>query len=164
MIIKEIKTNEVVLVSEDGLVEMSAEAAKAEAEKQGLDLVVVNEKDGKTMVKILDYSKYKYEKAKQNKENKKKQRLNTQSLKEIQISDAIAQHDLEIKAKNIDRILSDGDKVQISIKYKGRAIRNIKQGPEKLQQLVNLVTVKHKIDKTPKIEGNRVIMVISPVK
>lgn len=164
MIIKEIKTSNVVLVSEDGLAEMSTEAAKAEAEKQGLDLVVVNEKDGKTLVKILDYNKYKYEKAKQNKENKKKQRLNTQDLKEIQISDAIAQHDLEIKAKNIDRILSDGDKVQISIKYKGRAIRNIAQGPEKLQQLVNLVTVKHKIDKTPKIEGNRVNMVISPVK
>lgn len=164
MVIKEIKTSNVVLVSEDGLAEMSTEAAKAEAEKQGLDLVVVNEKDGKTLVKILDYNKYKYEKAKQSKENKKKQRLNTQDLKEIQISDAIAQHDLEIKAKNIDRILSDGDKVQISIKYKGRAIRNITQGPEKLQQLVNLVTVKYKIDKTPKIEGNRVNMAISPVK
>lgn len=164
MVIKEIKTSNVVLVSEDGLVEMSTEEAKAEAEKQGLDLVVMNEKGDKTIVKMLDYSKYKYEKAKQSKENKKKQRLNTQALKEIQISDVIAQHDLSIKAKNIDRILLDGDKVQISIKYKGRAIRNIAQGPEKLQQLVNLVTAKYKIDRTPKIESNRVTMIISPVK
>ena len=133
------------------------------AEKQGLDLVALND-DEIPVVKIVDYNKFMYEKHKKEKENKKKAKLNSQELKEIRITESIADNDLKTKAKNIDRILKDGDKVKMSIRYRGRSIKNISGGTEKLKKLLSLVTFSYKIDKDIKTEGNTVSMIIAPLK
>lgn len=164
LINNEIKSKVVNVVNEGskGMTQMSLEEAIELAESQGKDVICLNSKESIPVVKIADYGKFMYEKAKKDKDNRKKARLNSQDIKEIQISDSIAQHDLEIKAKNIDRIISDGDKVRLVIKYKGRSIRLINEGPGKLQALVGLLNSKYKIDKTPQIEGNKVTMLVAP--
>lgn len=154
----EIKSSVVNVIMEDGKInQMVTKEAQKLAEEQGLDLILLNNSGDVPVVKIGDYNKYLYEKNKKAKESKKRQ-------KEIQISDSIAEHDLEIKAKSVDRLLSEGHKVQLSIRYKGRAITFIKGGIEKLEHLESRVTVNHKIDKAAKISGNQVTMMISPTK
>lgn len=166
MINNEIKAHFVNVVNTEtkGLTKMTLADAIKLAEETDEDVVLLNDKADIPVVKICDYKKMVYEKQKKEKENKKKARLNAQTIKEIQISDAIAAHDMEVKAKNIDRILTDGDKVKIVIKYKGRSMRFISNGASKIQSLANMVTVKYNIDKTPSIEGNSVSMIISPYK
>ena len=166
MINREIKSDKVNVVNNEskGLTLMSLDDAIALAEQTDEDVILVNDKGDIPVVKIGDYSKLLYEKQKREKENKKRARLNSQETKEIQIGDAIADHDLMVKAKHIDRILTDGDKVQISIKYKGRSVRFINEGPCKLQNLANLITVAYKVERTPRVEGNKVSMIVAPVK
>lgn len=162
----EIKAEYVAVVSDehDGIKKMKLTDAVALADEAGEDVILLNSKGEVPVVKIGDYGKFLYEKQKKEKDNKKKARLNSQELKEIHISDVIAQHDLEIKAKNTDRMLLDGNKVMLVIRYKGRAIRFINEGPSKLAQLEKLITTEHRIEKTPKIEGNRVYMILTPIK
>lgn len=166
MINREIKADKVNVVNAEnkGLTLMSLDDAIALAEQTEEDVILVNDKGDIPIVKIGDYSKLLYEKQKREKENKKKARLNSQETKEIQIGDATAEHDLMVKAKHIDRILTEGDKVQISIKYKGRSVRFIDEGPSKLQNLANMITAAYKVEKTPRIEGNKVSMIVAPVK
>ena len=153
----EIKSSVVNVIMEDGKInQMVTKEAQKLAEEQGLDLILLNNSGDVPVVKIGDYKKAK--------ESKKRQKASSQTLKEIQISDSIAEHDLEIKAKSVDRLLSEGHKVQLSIRYKGRAIAFIKGGIEKLEHLESRVTVNHKIDKAAKISGNQVTMMISPTK
>jgi translation initiation factor IF-3 len=134
------------------------------ADEQELDLICVSEKDDMIVAKIDDYSKMLYEKQKREKENRKKARLNSQELKEIQISNVIAEHDLLTKAKNASRILGNGDKVKLVITYKGRSIKLIGQGESKLYELTDKIETKFNVERAPKIEGNRVTMILSPMK
>lgn len=166
MINNEIKAKEVRLVGDEekGVRVISTVEAQKLADEQGLDLICISNHGDIPVVKIGDYNKFIYEKQKKEKENKKKAKLNSQELKEIQISDSIAENDLKTKAKNIDRILKEGDKVKLSIRYKGRMARYVSEGIEKVENLEQLVTYKHKIDKPAKIEGNTVSMVVSPLK
>lgn len=166
MINYEIKSDVVNLVSEKhgGLTKINTSDAIKIAEEEGLDLVCINSKSDIPVVKIMDYNKYMYDKAKKEKENKKKARLNSQELKEIQLSDSIALHDLKVKAANIDRLLTAGNKVKVVIKYKGRSIRLIGQGPNKLIEVTKLLKSFYKIDKEPYISGNQVIMILSKTK
>lgn len=166
MINNEIKSKMVNVVAEDGkglrLMELSE--AIALAEETGEDVVCLNDKAEIPVVKIMDYGKFQYEKAKKAKDNKKKARLNAQGTKEINISDSIAEHDLIIKANSVDRLLKEGNKVKLTIKYKGRSVRMIEQGPSKLQALASYLKHPYKIESTPKIEGNRVVMCVIPDK
>ena len=165
MINNEIKARQVRLVTDDrGAVIVNTVDALRDAEEQGLDLICINQSGEIPVVMIGDYSKYLYEKQKKEKENKKKAKLNSQEVKEIQISDSIAENDLKTKAKNIDRILKEGDKVKLSIRYKGRMARYVNEGVERIEALEQMVTFKHRIDKPAKIEGTSVSMVIAPLK
>lgn len=166
MVNYEIKSKVVDLVNSDGkgLQRMKLEDAITLAEKTGDDIICVNQKGDIPVVKIGNYKKFLYEKEKKARESKKKYRQNFQDLKEIQMSDVIAEHDMKIKAKNASRILKEGDKVKLVIKYKGRGIRLIAQGPAKLHTLLRFIDVNYTIDKEAKIEGNRVIMIISPIR
>ena len=120
MVNNEIKAKEVRLVNNDtkGITQMSTEEALKLADEQGLDLICISEKDEVPVVKIGNYKKFLYEKQKKDKENKKKARLSSQETKEIQISDVIAEHDLEIKANSADRIIKEGNKINLSFKTK----------------------------------------------
>ena len=166
MVNNEIKSKMVNVVAEDGkgLRLMKLSEAIELAEQTGEDVVCLNDKSDIPVVKIMDYGKFQYEKSKKAKDNKKKSRLNAQGTKEIIISDSIAEHDLIIKANNIDRLLKDGNKVRLTIRYKGRSIRLIEQGPSKLQTLASHLKHPYRIDSTPKIEGNKVVMCVVPDK
>lgn len=166
MINNEIKSEMVNVVTEDGkgLRLMKLSEAIELAEQTDEDVVCLNDKADIPVVKIMDYGKFQYEKSKKAKDNKKKARLNAQGTKEIIISDSIAEHDLIIKANNIDRLLKDGNKVRLTIRYKGRSVRLIAQGPGKLQALAGHLKHPYKIESTPKIEGNKVVMCVVPDK
>lgn len=148
----------------EGLTEMSLNDALDLAEERELDLVCISEKDGLVITKLADYNKLIYERQKREKENKKKARLNSQETKEIQIRDSIAEHDLQVKANNISRILNEGDKVRLVITYKGRSIKLIDEGADKLLALADKISTPYNIEKQPKKEGNKVAMVVAPVK
>lgn len=166
MINNEIKSSMVNVVTEGGkeLRLMKLSEAIELAEQTGEDVVCLNDKADIPVVKIMDYGKFQYEKSKKAKDNKKRARLNAQGTKDIIISDSIAEHDLIIKANNIDRLLKDGNKVRLTIKYKGRSVRLIEQGPSKLQALTSHLKYPYKIESTPKIVGNRVVMCVVPDK
>lgn len=165
MINNEIKSEYVNVAGINGLTKMTLDEAINLAEESGEDVVIVNKSTEIPVVKIMEYSKYLYDKKKKkDKENKKKSRLSAQDTKEIRISESIEENDIIVKAKNIDRILTDGDKVKLSIRYKGRLIRQIQDGPDKLRYLASKVKVKFKADKEPLIEGNTVTMIISPCR
>lgn len=165
MINREIKSSVVNVVMEDGagLKQMTLTDAIELAEQTGEDVVCM--KDGDIpVVKIMDYKKYLYEKNKKEKENKKKARLSAQGFKEVTFFNVIAEHDLKIKAKNVDRLLNEKNKVKISVRYRGREVAFINKGPQKLESLLSLLETNYKIEKAPKIEGKQVSMTIVPSK
>ena len=164
MVNTEIQSEVIKLVMQDGegVREMSLSDAIRLAEQTDEDVVEVGNSDGIPVCKIISYSKYLYDKKKKEKEKLKKARLNSQDTKEIIISSSIAEHDLAIKAKNVDRLLKDNNKVKLVIKYKGREVRLIEQGIEKLNVFESLVTVKHKIERAAKIDGKQVSMLVAP--
>lgn len=163
MINNEIKAENVKVVSdtEHTVVEMTLSEAITKAKSLGVDVVCVSDKSEIPVVKLIDYSKYQYEKNKKDKANKKK---NSQKLKEITMSNVIQEHDLKIKASNIDRLLNQGHKVKIEIQYKGRSVIFIKDGIEKMNSLEAMITSNHKVEKRAKIEGNKVVMLVVPSK
>lgn len=166
MINNEIKAENVKVVSdtEHTVVEMTLSEAITKAKSLGVDVVCVSDKSEIPIVKLIDYSKYQYEKNKKDKANKKKAKKNSQKLKEITMSNVIQEHDLKIKASNIDRLLNQGHKVKIEIQYKGRSVIFIKDGIEKMNSLEAMITSNHKVEKKAKIEGNRVVMLVVPSK
>ena len=143
---------------------MDSNKALEIATEMGLDLICKSESADMPVVIIEDYGKYMYELGKKEKELKKKQKQNVQDLKEIQINDTTAENDLKVKAKNIDRILKGRDKVKISIRYKGRAIRLISGGETKIRSLLNMLTMEYREDTPVKTEGSTVSIIIAPVK
>lgn len=143
---------------------MDSKKALELAVDMGLDLICKSESSDMPVVIIEDYGKYMYELGKKEKEIKKKQKQNAQDLKEVQINDGIADNDLKVKAKNIDRILKGRDKVKISIRYKGRAVKLMAGGEEKLRSLLELLTVEYREDTPIKKEGTTVSIIVAPVK
>jgi len=143
---------------------LTLEEAIKLSEEQGLDLICINSNSELPVVKICDSKKYEYEQKKKAKENAKKAKMNSQDTKEIQITESTADNDLKTKAKHIDRFLKDNDKVKLSIRYKGRSIRNIAGGESKLNHLLTFVTVEYKVDKQVRTEGNTVSVTLAPIK
>lgn len=166
MINNEIKSEVVDLISKEhkGVDRITLAEAIKLAEQTDEDVICINSKSEIPVVKIGNYEKFLYEKEKKAKENKKKARQKSQVLKEIKMGDSIAEHDMKIKAKNVSRILKEGNKVSLVITYKGRGMRLIGQGADKLYKVIEFVDTEFKIDSEPKIDGNKVYMVISPKK
>lgn len=135
--------------------------ALAIAADRGYDILVVSP-DSKPMVaKILDYSKYRYDQQKKLKEMKKNQKI--VELKEIRLSPTIDKHDFETKLKNAQKFLNGGDKVKVSLRFRGRMITHkdigLQQVNKFIQSLENIV-----IEAAPKLEGNTLIGVVAPKK
>lgn len=143
---------------ETGNLEVSIDEALDMADERGVDLVQVGKNGDKAVCKLIDYKKFLYDQKKREKNNNK----NKQELKEIRFGPAISGNDLEIKAKAASRILSEGDKVKVSITYKGRMISFIGSGVGKLNEFSTFIEGNFTVDKEPKIEGNRVYMILSP--
>ena len=150
----------VVIDGGDQLGILSISEAIRKAEELGLDLVEVAPEAKPPVCKIMDFGRYKYEAKKKVQTARKNQK--TSVLKEIKLRPVISDHDLQIKSKQIIKFLSDGSKVKISLKFKGREITHEELGFKILDKIKTEVQSYAKIDSEPKFEGKQLIMLLSP--
>ncbi|MBN9565022.1 MAG: translation initiation factor IF-3 [Alphaproteobacteria bacterium] len=150
------------LVDENG--EMVGIVSKAEAlqmaEEASLDLVEVSPNADPPVCKILDYGKYKYEAQKKKAEAKKKQKVI--EIKEIKMRPVIDENDYQVKMRNVRRFLEDGDKVKITMRFRGREMSHQELGMEILQRIQEELKDSIKIEQTPKLEGKQIILIMAP--
>lgn len=159
---EEIRTKEVRLVSDKGeqLGIMSPKEAIKIAAAKGLDIVEVAPNARPPVCKIMDHGKYKYEQSKREREARKKQRII--NVKEVKLRPNIEDHDFEVKTKNAVRFLEDGDKVKVTIMFRGREVSHPELGRELLKRVAEVVKELAIIEKSPKLEGRNMTMFLSP--
>jgi translation initiation factor IF-3 len=130
------------------------------AEQAALDLVEVAPSADPPVCKILDYGKYKYEAQKKKSEAKKKQKVI--DVKEIKMRPGIDDHDYQVKMRNMRRFLEDGDKVKVTIRFRGREMAHQYLGMNVLDRVREELDEISKVVQYPKIEGRQMVMVIAP--
>ena len=130
------------------------------AQKAGLDLVEVSPNAEPPVCKILDYGKYKYEQQKKRAEAKKKQKII--EVKEIQMRPGIDENDYQVKCRAIRRFIEDGDKVKITMRFRGREISHHEIGMNVLTRLREQFEELAKVEQMPRLEGKQMIMVLVP--
>lgn len=136
------------------------EDARAMAKEAGLDLVEVSPNADPPVCKILDYGKFKYEAQKKANQNRKKQK--TQDIKEIKMRPGIDTHDYDVKMRSVNRFIEDGDKVKITLRFRGRELAHQEIGMNVLKRVQEDVKETAKVEAMPKMEGRQMIMVIAP--
>ena len=158
----DIRAKEVRLVEEDGemIGVVSLDEAKNKALTKNLDLVMISPNADPPVCKIMDYGKYTFEKAKRDKDTKKKQKI--VEMKEIRLSPSIEEHDFNFKVKNAVKFLSAGDKVKVTIRFKGREINYTSLGRTVLDKFAESIEEVGQVDKQPKMEGKSMIMILNP--
>lgn len=139
---------------------MSLEDALALANEKKLDLVNISPNANPPVCKILDYGKYRYELQKREKEAKKKQKVT--SVKEIRLSTFIEAHDIQVKANTATKFLKDGDRVKVSLRFKGREKDYASKGLAVMNQFAESVASVGTIEKKPEFEGRSLIMIVAP--
>ena len=132
------------------------------AVEEGLDLVEISPNTDPPVCKILDYGKYKYEAQKRKNEAKKKQK--TIDVKEIKLRPNIDEHDYQVKLRKIFEFLDTGDKVKVTMRYRGREMAHQQIGIDVLGRVKMDTEEKSKIELEPKLEGRQMIMVLAPGK
>jgi translation initiation factor IF-3 len=158
----EIESSTVRLIDESGemLGIISIEEALSKAHKQGLDLVEVSAASTPPVCKIMDFGKHKYQEKKKIHDARKKQKISV--LKELKIRPTIGEHDLNIKIKSMNSFISNGDKVKITLKFKGREITHQEIGFMVFEKIKEQINPEGKIEYEPKIEGNQLMMIVVP--
>lgn len=129
------------------------------AAEQKLDLVKIAPNAKPPVCRILDYGKYKYEMAKREKEAKKNQRVI--NVKEIRLTPNIAEHDLKVKARRAIEFLESGDRVKVSVRFRGREMGHKELGREVLDDFIEFTKDVGEVDKAPKMEGRNMTMFLS---
>ena len=132
------------------------------AVEEGLDLVEISPNTDPPVCKILDYGKYKYEAQKRKNEAKKKQK--TIDVKEIKLRPNIDEHDYQVQLRKIFEFLDSGDKVKVTMRYRGREMAHQQIGIDVLGRVKTDTEEKSKIEFEPKLEGRQMIMVLAPGK
>lgn len=157
----QIKAKEVQLISDEGekLGVISLQEALEKAEDKKLDLVLVAPNVNPPVCKIMNYGKYKFEQAKKEKEAKKKQKV--LEIKEIRITPNIEEHDFGFKSKNARKFLEDGNKVKITVRFKGREVNNVKLGENVLEKFIQELEDISVVEKKPKLEGRNMFIMLS---
>jgi translation initiation factor IF-3 len=130
------------------------------AEEVGLDLVEVAPGADPPVCKILDFGKYKYEAQKKKSEARKKQKVI--EIKEIKMRPGIDEHDYQVKLRNMRRFIDEGDKVKVTIRFRGRELVHQDLGLKVLDRVRDELEDVSKIEQVPKIEGRQMVMVIAP--
>ena len=150
------------MISNDGnqLGVVSIVDALEKAEQAGLDLVEISPNTTPPVCKILDYGKYRYEKQKQIKINKKKQ--HTVQVKEIRLRPNTGDHDLMTKLMKAQKFLLNGDKLKVTIMFRGREMARRDAGIDLLNRVKDILEEVSKIDKSAILEGRRMSMILSP--
>lgn len=132
------------------------------AQEAGLDLVEISPNAEPPVCKVLDYGKFKYEEQKRAAEARKKQKV--VHIKEIKLRPMIGKHDLEIKIKQMHKFLEDGDKVKVSLRFRGREMSRPELGHELMDTVKTSLADIAKVEYQPKLEGQMMIMVLGPAK
>lgn len=161
MINEKIRDKEVRLIGQDGeqLGIMSSKEAMKLAREADLDLVKIAPTAKPPVCKIIDYGKYRYELARKEKEAKKKQR--TMEVKEVRLSPNIDTNDLNTKANQARKFLSKGDKVKVTLRFRGREMAHVNYSKQILDNFCELLEDIAVIDKKPKMEGRSMVMFLS---
>lgn len=162
MINEEIRDPEVRLIDENGgqLGIVDIRKAQALADERSLDLVKIAPTSTPPVCKLMDYGKYRFEMIKREKEQKKNQKVI--EIKEIRLSATIDLHDMEVKAKACKKFLGDGNKVKVSIRFRGRQITHGDIGLDVMNQFFAMVDDNAAMERTPKMEGRNMFMVLAP--
>ncbi len=132
------------------------------ADQLGLDLVEVAPDANPPVCKILDYGKYKYEQSVRAREARKKQTRTV--IKEVKFRPKIDHHDFEVKRQRAERFLEDGDKVKVTMQFRGREVTHPEIGLSLLERLAKELADFSTVEYSPKLEGRNMVMVLAPVK
>ena len=162
LINEEIQEKEIRLIGEDGeqLGLMSSEAAMAIAEEKELDLVMISPAAKPPVCKIMDYGKFRFEQSKREKEAKKNQRV--MDVKEIRMSPGIGENDFNTKLKNGQKFLTDGDRLKVTVRFRGREMAHTSIGEKLLKDYAAKCAEIANLDKDPKLEGRTMSIFLSP--
>jgi translation initiation factor IF-3 len=157
----QIRVREVRLIRDDGEQGIMPTANALElAREAGMDLVEVAPQAVPPVVKIMDYGKFKFENEKKVRDSKKKQKL--LKLKEIRMQPKIDDHDLDFKSKHVREFLSEGNKVKVTVRFRGRELAHTELGLDVLNDVLKRVEGEYVMDKAPSMEGRFMSMVLSP--
>ncbi len=162
MINEEIRDREVRLIDENGeqMGVVTNQVAQALAEERGFDLVKIAPQATPPVCKLMDYGKYRFDNSKREKDQRKNQK--TVDIKEVRLSATIDLHDLEVKAKNCIKFLQQGDKVKVSIRFRGRQATHGDIGLQVMSDFFELVKDLGVIERPAKQEGRNMYMVLNP--
>ena len=158
---RQIRAKEVQLIGENGekLGVVALEEALQKAEEKNLDLVVVAPNSNPLVCKIMNYGKYKFEQAKKEKEAKKKQKV--LEIKEIRVTPNIEKHDFEFKTRNAKKFIEDGNKVKLTVRFRGREVNNSKAGEAVLNNFIEALSEVVQVEKPPKLEGRNMFTILA---
>ena len=150
------------LVGEDGemLGVVTIAQALAKAEAAGLDLVEVSPSADPPVCKILDYGKFKYEEQKKKNEARKKQKII--EVKEIKLRPGIDEHDYDVKMRSMLKFIEEGDKVKVTMRFRGREMVHQELGMKVLDKVRAELDAVAKVESHPRLEGRQMVMVVAP--
>ncbi|URZ00112.1 translation initiation factor IF-3 [Clostridium felsineum] len=160
----EIRQKEVRVIGDDGsqLGVIATSEALRLAEEKELDLVVMSPNAVPPVCRIMDFGKFVYEQTKKEKENKKNQKI--VNIKEVRLSASIEEHDIQIKSNNARKFLTAGDKVKVTVRFRGRQADYAFKGRKILDNFVEKINDVAVVEKTAKLEGKNMIMILAPKK
>ena len=158
---RQIRAKEVQLIGDNGekLGVVALEDALEKAEEKNLDLVVVAPNSNPPVCKIMNYGKYKFEQSKKEKEAKKKQKV--LEVKELRVTPNIEEHDFGFKSKNARKFIEEGNKVKITVRFRGREVNNSKSGEIVLNKFIEELGDIATVEKEPKLEGKNMFTILA---
>jgi translation initiation factor IF-3 len=159
---EEIRVREVHLIDKDGhnLGNVTVAEALVKAQEAGLDLVEISPNATPPVVKILDFGKYKYQEQKKQAEARKKQKV--VEVKEIKLRPMIDDHDYQVKMRSMERFFEEGDKVKVTLRFRGREMAHQELGTRLLNRVKDDTTKMAKIESEPRMEGRQMVMILTP--
>ena len=166
LINEQIKAREVLVIGPNGeqVGVKSIQDALTLASYAALDLVLLSPNANPPVCKVMDYNKYRYEQQKKQKEALKKQKANMSELKEFRLSPVIDVGDFETKLRNATKYLEKGDRIKLTIRFKGRQMAHTELGKEVLERFASRVTDYADIEQKPKLDGKTMSMLLVPKK
>ena len=161
LINEKIRAREVQLIGENGekFGVLSLDEALDKAAEARLDLVLVSPGTKPPVCKLMNYGKYKFEQAKREKEARKNQKV--LEMKELRVTPNIEKHDFEFKAKNARKFLEDGNKVKITVRFRGREMNYTKMGEQTLNDFIENLSDIANVEKKPLLEGKNMFIILS---
>ena len=159
---EDIRVPQVRLIDQDGemIGVMSARDALMRAYDAGLDLLEISPNAVPPVCKILDYGKYKYEQQKKANEARKKQK--TVEIKEVKVRPNIDDHDYDVKMRAMKSFIGEGDKVKVTLRFRGREMAHQDLGIKVLERIRNELGETIKVEQMPRLENRQMIMVLAP--